>query len=165
MYLAWVKILGEAARIMLLAVILAGAAILFRPALKPLLTGDQTTGPESVESPEGRIPSITIEDARSYFDSGQALFADARSQKVYRMGHIKGAMSLDPSDFDAWSGKFFSQFAPETLIITYCDGARCPLSMELAEKLVEMGYENVFVLKDGWHQWTTAHLPTEQTAE
>ncbi len=165
MKLTWMNILGEAAWVMLLAVGLAGAAVVFRPALRPMITGGQPWGAESPGSMQSGIPTITLDEARSRFEAGQALFADARPLRAYQKGHIKGAMPLDLSEFDAWSEKFFSQFSAETLIITYCDGQHCSLSMDLAQKLTEMGYENVFVLKNGWHQWTAAHLPIEQSLE
>jgi rhodanese-related sulfurtransferase len=162
---AWIKILGESAGVMALALVLAGAALIFRPTLRPLITGSQAVQPESVRLAEKHAPFITLEDARSYFESGAALFADARPLKSYQLGHIQGAMHLDPYEFDTWSGSFFSQFPEDTLIVAYCDGARCPLSSELAEKLMGLGYVKVFVLKDGWHLWKAAQLPTEQTAE
>jgi rhodanese-related sulfurtransferase len=165
MNVPWIKTLGESARVMLLALVLAGAAVIFRPALRPLVTGNQSVQPESVRLGESLAPSISLEDARSHFEAGAALFADARPLKAYQSGHIKGAMHLDPYEFDAWSGNFFSQFQEDTLIIAYCDGAVCPLSSELAQKLIAMGYAKVFVFKDGWNLWKTAGLPTEQLAE
>jgi len=165
MKVPWIKILSQSARVMLLAIVLASAAVIFRPTLRSMISGSQTVQADSDRLVEGQAPTISLVDARSQFESGAALFADARPLKAYRMGHIKGAMHLDPYEFDAWSGNFFSQFSADTLIITYCDGAMCPLSSELAEKLIALGYEKVFILKNGWHLWKAAHLPTEQVAQ
>jgi rhodanese-related sulfurtransferase len=165
MRLPWIKILGESAWVMLLALILAGAAVFFRPTLRPMMSVTQPVQPDSTPLAQGQAPSITLADARSHFESGAALFADARPLKAFQMGHIKGAMNLDPYEFDAWSENFFFQFPADSLIITYCDGAMCTLSLELAEKLIGLGYEKVFVLKDGWHLWKAAQLPTEKTAQ
>ena len=160
-----IKTLGEAAGVMLLAFILAGAAFLSRPALHSLMTGVQPAEPESSRVAGGHAPFISLADARSHFKAGTALFADARPVDAYQMGHIQGAMNLDPGNFDAWSGAFFSQFPADTMIIAYCDGTRCPLSSELAEKLIMLGYEKVYVLRNGWSLWKTAQLPVEQVAE
>jgi rhodanese-related sulfurtransferase len=108
------------------------------------------------------IFDIVLHDARAHFENGSALFADARSLAAYRSGHIRGAMHLDPNEFDRWSGGFFSQIPPDRVIITYCEGARCTLSMELAEKLTWMGYEQVYVFKDGWGLWQKNKLPMDQ---
>jgi rhodanese-related sulfurtransferase len=163
MAIPWGKTFAEAVQVMLLAVILAGAGLIFRPDLRPMLAG----GPSATEqaSPgEDAIATISLDEANAYFEAGTALFADARSWKAYQEGHIPGAMSLDPAEFDSWSGNFFSQFPADTPIVTYCDGARCPLSTDLAKKLRDLGYEKVFVLNNGWSLWSAAGLPTEQVA-
>jgi rhodanese-related sulfurtransferase len=161
----WFRTLAEAAGVILTALLLAGIAYMIRPALRPLVATLQP-GPAQSDAISGAgVPFISLADARLEFSKGEALFADARSLKAYQAGHIQGAMNLDPHAFDSWSGTFFSQFPEQTRIITYCDGALCPLSTELAEKLIQMGYEKVFVLKDGWSRWRAAQLPTEQVAE
>jgi rhodanese-related sulfurtransferase len=159
MTIPWTKTITEAVWVMLLALILAGAGLIFRPDLRPMLSGAGQPDSESTS------PSVSLDEARAYFKAGKALFADARPGEAYQAGHIKGAMSLDPTEFDTWSGNFFSQFPADTLIVTYCDGARCPLSAELAEMLLSLGYEKVLVLKDGWRLWNEAHLPTEHVAQ
>lgn len=159
------KTMGEAGLAMLLALILAGAAFIFRPALHPLVKAVQAVETESGRFAQEAAPSITLEEARTYFEAGTALFADARPLEAYQNGHILGAIHLDPNASDTWSENFFSQFPADTRIIAYCDGAQCPLSSELAEKLIWLGYEKVFVLKNGWSLWTAAQLPTEQVAQ
>jgi rhodanese-related sulfurtransferase len=165
MTIPWSKTIAEAVWVTLLALILAGVGLIFRPDLRPMLSGAGQPASASGLPDSKAAPSISLEEARAYFEAGTALFADARPEKAYQAGHIKGAMSLDPSEFDAWSGTFFSQFPADTLIVTYCSGARCSLSAELAEKLLSLGYEKVLVLKDGWHLWNEARLPTEQVAQ
>jgi rhodanese-related sulfurtransferase len=165
MMLPWVKTLREAASVMLLALALAAMGFILRPHLRTSLSGAGQTASEFVSSAQESAPTVSLDEARAYFEAGSALFADARPSAAYQEGHIRGAMDLDPSEFDTWSGNFFSQFPVDTLIITYCDSAQCPLSTELAEKLMSLGYEKVLVLKDGWNQWKAAHLPTEQVAE
>ena len=154
----WCRTLSEAAGVILVAFLLAGMAYVIRPSLRPLVAAPQTG------LTDAGVRFISLAEARVAFNKGEALFADARSLKAYQAGHIQGAMHLDPNAFDSWSGNFFSQFPEQTRIITYCDGDRCSLSTELAEKLLQMGYEKVFVLKDGWSQWRAARLPTEQVA-
>jgi rhodanese-related sulfurtransferase len=160
----WSKTLTEAAWVMLLALILAGAALVFRPDLRSMLGSGQPASESG--SPDGQgFASVTLDEARDYLKTGTALFADARPSKAYQRGHIPGAMSLDPIEFDTWAGNFFSQFPADTLIVTYCDGALCPLSTELAEKLRSLGYEKVLIFKGGWREWDAAHLPSEQVAQ
>jgi rhodanese-related sulfurtransferase len=159
----WRNTLAEAALVMLMALLLAGAGLIFRPELRSLLGGGQPAAESAY--PGLAKASISLDEARAYFKDGTALFADARPWNAYKAGHIPGAMSLDPDAFDTWSGNFFSQFPADTLIVTYCDGARCPLSLELAKMLMSLGYEKVLVFKDGWMAWDAAHLPKEQVAQ
>jgi rhodanese-related sulfurtransferase len=163
--MAWIKTSGEALAVMLMALLLAAGAYWLRPSLRPRTAAVQPASSDPAHSPESSVASISLDDARAAYAAGKALFADARPLESYRKGHIKGAMQLDPYEFDDWSENFFSQFPADTLIITYCGGARCPLSTELAEKLIALGYERVFVLKDGWELWHEAHLPTERAAD
>lgn len=159
----WGKTLKEAAMILLVATVLSGICFALRPAVSPFGGTEERAASGNQGSDE--ISAIPLEDARVHFEKGSALFADARSVAAYRSGHIPGAMHLDPADFDRWSGDFFSQIPPDRIIITYCEGARCTLSMELAEKLAWMGYEQVYYLKDGLGLWKKNKLPMDRSPE
>ena len=99
--------------------------------------------------------------AAEHFRQGTAVFADARPQNQFQAGHIQGALNLDPDQFDDWSVEVFSQIPAGATIITYCDGDRCTLSLELLEKLTWLGYEQVLHLKNGWTSWRERGLPVE----
>jgi rhodanese-related sulfurtransferase len=157
-----VAVIREAAWVLILAVVLAGVGYLVRPAVRSALPdGAVADGGSQDNSP---VPVIGLEEARRDFEKGAALFADARPKSAYLSGHIPGAVNLDPDEFDAWSGDFFAKTSPDQRIITYCDGERCSLSLELAEKLTWMGYEKVFLLKNGWGKWKAHQLPVERNA-
>ena len=150
----------EAFLVFIVAVVLAGTGYLIRPAVMHTPTDGTATDGGGEEGSAGGV--IALEDARRHFEQGTALFADARPRGAYRSGHSAGAVNLDPNEFDTWSGDFFSKISPDQLIITYCEGESCSLSLELTEKLTWMGYEKVFHLKDGWGQWNAHQLPVEQ---
>ena len=44
-------------------------------------------------------------------------------------------------------------------IVTYCGGPQCPSSKQAAEKLVTLGYTNVFAYEGGLKDWSEAGLP------
>jgi rhodanese-related sulfurtransferase len=120
-------------------------------------------------SPETRLTTdsgesmvISLEKARKVFSSGAALFLDARSEALYREGHIRGAHNLPWQSFEANQDKVMAEIPLHALIVTYCDGENCSLSEDLARELLFMGYEKVRVLVNGWTRWTEAGLPTEQ---
>ena len=141
----------EAIWVMVTALVLAAGAYALRPGALQKNAADPETG-----SPDNLI---SIEAAADHFRQGTAVFADARPEKYFRAGHIQGALNLDPDLFDTWSETVFSQIAAESVIITYCGGERCTLSLDLAEKLTWLGYENVFHLKNGWSRWQESELP------
>ena len=90
------------------------------------------------------------------------MFLDARSQFEYEQGHIQGALSLPPREFASQFQDIKPRLMSKEVIITYCDGERCPLSHALAEHLRGAGMKNVRVLKNGWTLWTTEKLPVEK---
>jgi rhodanese-related sulfurtransferase len=119
-------------------------------------------------SPEARLTLkldnkalIPFEEARDAFLSGSAVFIDARPADEYRKGHIQGARNLYVGVFDEKAGEVLLDLPEDTLIVTYCDGERCALSVDLALKLKEIGYENVRVLVNGWSVWKSHQLPSD----
>ncbi len=48
----------------------------------------------------------------------------------------------------------------DEIIVTYCSGTDCDLSVLLGNKLAEIGYKNVFVFFGGWLDWVEASYPT-----
>lgn len=85
---------------------------------------------------------ISYEEAADLFNGGNALFVDARHEFDYKLGHIKGAINAPLTDFNLQTSPLAN--VPKTkLIVTYCDGADCNSSIELAKKLSEAGFTKV----------------------
>jgi rhodanese-related sulfurtransferase len=117
-----------------------------------------TVVPPSVVAPS----MIHVEGAKRLFDSGGALFIDARHSFDYNLGHIKGAISLPLNEFDQHATLLDS--LPKTkVLITYCDGIECNSSIELAAKMYEAGISDVRIFFDGWEEWERQHYPVEST--
>jgi len=119
-------------------------------------------------SPEARLTSkfgknimISLDEAKEKFFSGSALFVDARPLEDYREGHIKGARNLTVTAFEEQAFGLLLGLPEDTLIVTYCDGEECALSIEVAEKLKEIGFENIRILHNGWTVWKNHRLPCE----
>ena len=119
--------------------------------------------------PKGDIihHELEIEDirqAKAIFDQGDALFVDARPLARYEQGHIKGAVGLPVRRFLEVIDDFRDQYPLTTWIVTYCSGRECDESHELAQYLLEEGYERVSVFIDGYSGWEEMGLPVEQTS-
>ena len=108
-------------------------------------------------------PRITIQELKKMMDSGEEVtIIDAQPAKIYAEGHIKGAVSIPWKSQialeDVWS------IPSDALIITYCDcGPGEADSADVASQLIQMGYEDVKVLKDpSIHGWKEAGYPMEK---
>jgi rhodanese-related sulfurtransferase len=151
------KTLTQAAAIVALATALSLGVNALRPDGLPLAGAN--TSAVSLDQGDGEI---SVKDAAMLFASGRAVFLDARSQFEYEQGHIQGALSLPPREFASQFQDIKPRLMSKEVIITYCDGERCPLSHALAEHLRGAGMKNVRVLKNGWTLWTTEKLPVEK---
>lgn len=144
-----------------LLVAMAVAAGLAVNALRPDGLPLAVATPSAVNLP-GESGEIAVKDALLLFASNRALFVDARSEFEFADGHIQGAVNIPVDDFEALFPKLAERFQNKDAIITYCDGERCPLSTDLAEKLTARGVKNVYVLKNGWTVWNNERLPVEK---
>jgi rhodanese-related sulfurtransferase len=110
----------------------------------------------------GGLPAVSLKEAAEVFNSGEALFVDARDPDFFEMGHIPGAINLPLNDFESVFPDLEEQLQTAFMIITYCDGASCEMSVELTERLLMMGLEQVMVYTGGMHQWETSGKPVEE---
>lgn len=102
------------------------------------------------------VHDLEIQDvqvAKEIYDSGKALFVDARSRNLYADGHIKGAISLPVGEFEQFIDSLRETYPASQHIITYCTGRECDDSHELAHHLFDAGYTNVSVFIDGYPAW------------
>jgi len=110
------------------------------------------------------VDEYVIDDvnaAREIYESGTAVFVDARAIEDYMDGHIKGAVSIAVNEFDDAIRPFVEQFALDTVVVTYCSGRTCDDSHRLSQLLFDYGYTNVSVFIDGFPAWQAEGLPIE----
>lgn len=160
------KVIKEAITIILVGGIMAFIANAFSPHGIPLFgQWDETQGVVKANPGNEKVAQkIEIDDvsvAKQYYDKGQTLFVDARSELDYNQGHIKGAISLPVGEFDHQIDSFLDQYPPEQLMIAYCWGRTCEDSHFVAQMLMDFGYENVSVMIDGFPAWKKKGYPIE----
>ncbi len=114
---------------------------------------------ENLNSLEFEINNIYR--AKEIFDSGQALFVDARATEFYTNGHIKGAISLPLGRFNERIQAFKKEYSANIFIVTYCSGKGCGDSHQLAQYLFEKGYTKVSVMTEGFLGWQGEGYPVE----
>ncbi len=92
-----------------------------------------------------------VEDAYRLFEEGRAIFIDARAPEVYALGHIEGAINAPPGGPELAGLTWLADAG--TYVIAYA-GARSQRQAGVAaDKLLEMGCDEVYVLMDGFEAW------------
>lgn len=82
------------------------------------------------------------------------IIVDARNERDFTKGHIKGAVNLSEEKFDSQLGDFLNVWTPGSTILVYCNVGQCNSSRAVADRLKnECQIKNIFVLKDDWRKW------------
>lgn len=124
-------------------------------------TGKGMFEPLASVTPETGTPSmIHMEEARRLYDLNQALFIDSRHAFEFQLGHIRGAVNIPLAEFDLRKD-LVGALPKDKALVTYCDGANCNSSIELAVRLQAAGFSGVKVFFGGWQEWRSQFLPTE----
>ncbi|MBZ0199676.1 MAG: rhodanese-like domain-containing protein [Ignavibacteriaceae bacterium] len=92
------------------------------------------------------------------FYKEKVVFFDAREVDDYTEGHIDGAINISYVQFDEMKSKL-DAVSKDDIVVTYCGGDDCDLSILLANEMMKIGYKKVFVFFGGWKKWLTANYP------
>ena len=89
---------------------------------------------------------LDIKQIRKIFENNiDAILLDVRSNQEYLEGHLNGAINIPEYEIDKNIEKIINN--KNTEIIIYCQiGIR---SKKAYKKLIKLGYNNLYVLKDG----------------
>jgi rhodanese-related sulfurtransferase len=90
------------------------------------------------------------------------VLVDALSPLSYGAARIPGAVNIPPDRVDALAERRIRDLA--TPVVVYCAGPTCESSVEVAARLVELGYVNVAHYAGGKQDWAEAGLPFERGA-
>ena len=156
----WIKTLWQIPAILAIALGMGLISNALRPgSLK--LVGDWSAEARTTTA-TGEHLVISLSEAAKLFTEKAAVFIDARSDEDFRKGHIQGAKSLPWQDVDQRFIEIAEEISPDVTIITYCDGETCKLSHDLALFLIDMGFNDVRVLINGWSVWQETNLSVEK---
>ena len=104
-------------------------------------------------------PKITAEELNAKLGKPDINIIDVRGAGRWKWSDqkITGAVHEDPEEVEGWAGKY----AHDKTLVLY---DACPVgyySARVANKLIFMGFQRVFVLNGGWEAWVQAGFPTE----
>ncbi len=108
------------------------------------------------------IAEVNTLGLKALLDAGaKVVVLDARSGKYDDGRRIPGAKGLAANASEKEIKKAIRK--KDALVVTYCAGPKCPASAMLAERLKELGYENVIEYRHGIKGWTDAGYEVKTT--
>ncbi|EGV43401.1 rhodanese-like domain-containing protein [Bizionia argentinensis JUB59] len=95
------------------------------------------------------VKVLSAEEFKAQIGKGKVQLADVRTPGEFNSGHIKNAKNID-----FFTGSFadkFEKLSKEKPVYLYCrSGAR---SKKASNKLVTMGFTEIYDLKGGYNNW------------
>lgn len=112
----------------------------------------------TVEENGVQVPLAPVDVAHYWHKRGEARFADARSESQYEASHIYGAVLSPASEGNRSSDDPVGDWPKDDKIVCYCG---CPhhLSSIRASQLIQNGFENVYVIDEGFWEWHDRDYP------
>lgn len=98
------------------AIVIVLVATYWATAQPPAIVGNfpVETSPDGIPFPD--VPRVSVTDARTAAEDGNAIIVDVRSQGQYAMSHVPGALLIPIDEFETR----YSELPQNTQIITYC---------------------------------------------
>lgn len=137
-------------------------------AYRDLSSGEGPIVPPTAQ--EGDPPFIAIDVAQMEFAGGQATFIDARDPEEFNCGTIPGSINIPfeylPEDnLAAYIDSALGGVDRDRLLITFCSGEECDLSLHLGRNLQDLGYTNVSIFFGGAREWENFDLELQRRPE
>jgi rhodanese-related sulfurtransferase len=112
---------------------------------------------DSSKTKKIEIRYVTTSQVTKYLNNPKVQFIDARfDADDYKKSHIGNAINITPwkngdlINFD----DLLIKLPHNKLYIVYCDGGTCDDSKIVARRMLELGFNKVFVYADGWDEWS-----------
>ena len=91
----------------------------------------------------------------------EPLIVDVSNSSEFASGHINGAVHMPPSRIEAGNQQLLKQ--KNRPVLVYCQ--RGQISPQMANRLVKLGFEQVFALSGGLAQWTSDNQPVSRNKD
>jgi rhodanese-related sulfurtransferase len=106
------------------------------------------------------LADIDRESLWQRIESGvEFVLVDALPPIAFAGAHLPGAINIPPDSVDGRAERRVPD--RDTEIVVYCAGPDCDSSVEVAARLIELGYRNVRHYPGGKSDWRDAGLPFE----
>jgi rhodanese-related sulfurtransferase len=106
------------------------------------------------------LQQVSRERLWQKIEGGEAfVLVDALAPMSYAASHLPGAINMPPGREDELAPRRIPDL--DTEVVVYCASSTCDSSVEVANRLIELGYRNVLHYVDGKTDWVDAGLPLE----
>jgi rhodanese-related sulfurtransferase len=106
------------------------------------------------------LVEIDREELRLKLEGGDAfVLVDALPAIAFAGARLPGAINIPPDRVDGLAERRIPDLDAE--VVVYCANPKCESSVEVATRLVELGYRNVRHFSGGKEAWREAGLPLE----
>ena len=102
------------------------------------------------------MQSLSIQGLREKLESGPAAVFDVRGDVKYEFGHIPGAMTAPLGSLVFRVARVMN---PDSFVAVYSAGGDCQLGAQAAQRLENLGLQNVHCVEEGLEGWRAAGLP------
>jgi rhodanese-related sulfurtransferase len=101
------------------------------------------------------LPKINAGEVADLLGAPGVTVVDARRSGDYQLGHLPGAISVPVDGSDDQCEQALDGVAKTSKIVVYAQTKYCSFGYTVAKRLMEHGYGNIIVFRDGYHGWTT----------
>jgi rhodanese-related sulfurtransferase len=106
-----------------------------------------------------QIRLVRLAEARALWRRRSTVFLDVRPALEYRLGHIRGALSLPEEDFEKGFPRLKARLERARVIVVYCKSEDCAKSLWTAIRLRNEGLTQTRIYPHGWYEWSDHGLP------
>jgi rhodanese-related sulfurtransferase len=97
---------------------------------------------------QNTVQTLQPELVKKLMKEEKVILLDTRSKEEFSISHLAGAQFLN---YDSYTNEEFNRIAKNSKVIVYCSvGYR---SERVGERLIQLGYKNVFNIYGGIFQW------------
>lgn len=116
----------------------------------------------------GDPPFIAVDLAELEFSSGSAVFVDSREPWEFECGTIPESINipfdcLPEGDLKPYFDSTLGGISTDNLIVVFCSGEECDLSLHLVRNLQYCGYTNLAIFYGGAREWEKFNLPMQRS--
>jgi rhodanese-related sulfurtransferase len=102
--------------------------------------------------------NISREELSAALDAKESIYlVEALPEKYFKDSHLPGAVQINTGEVDIKAAKLLPNKAEK--IVVYCSNTSCNNSSQVAQRLAELGYLNVYKYAEGKQDWTAHGLP------